>query len=238
MTVPQVHGSRSLEHPGYWWYVARADLLRTALSGFLGTPDRVLDVGSADGPSVTWLREAHQVVSVDVDPRGLAPGEGVCASALALPFQDDSFDVVTAFDVVEHCDPERRVLDEFRRVLRPGGRVLLSVPAYQWAWSDHDVRSGHYRRYTRRRLVAAVEGAGFEVRRATYAFAGTFPLFAAERLKRRLTRSQPDEGLPEPSPTVEKVLLGLCRVDERLLRSRDLPFGSSVLLAAVRSSGS
>jgi SAM-dependent methyltransferase len=156
----------------------------------------------------------------------------VCASALALPFADATFDVVGAFDVVEHCDPESVALAELGRVLRPGGRLLLSVPAYEWAWTDHDVRAGHHRRYTRRRLVAAVEAAGFEVDRCTYGFAGVFPFFAAERLARRLRRrTSAEDGLPQVSGTVDQVLTGISRAESRVLRSRDLPFGSSVFLA-------
>ncbi|HEX5861657.1 MAG TPA: class I SAM-dependent methyltransferase, partial [Nocardioides sp.] len=153
-------GSSSIGQPDYWWYRARTELLRAALGDHLGQPRRLLDVGSADGPSVKWMQGDHQRVAIDLDPRGLAPGDGVCASALALPFRDGSFDVVGAFDVVEHCDPEDRALAELARVLVPGGRLLLSVPAYQWAWTDHDVRAGHYRRYTRPRLLAAVQDAG------------------------------------------------------------------------------
>ena len=225
-------GSSSIEQPEYWWYRARSSLLRAALGEHVGRPARLLDVGSADGPSVSWLR-ADQHVSVDLDPRGLTPGLSACASALSLPFRDEVFDLVCAFDVVEHCEPESRALGELGRVLAPGGRLLLSVPAYEWAWTDHDVRAGHHRRYTRPRLVAAVEAAGFEVVRATYAFAGVFPVFAAERVARRLRRPGPGETtLPRVSPAVERVLLGLCAAEARVLPRRDLPCGSSVLLAA------
>ncbi len=112
----------------------------------------------------------------------------------------------------------------------------MSVPAYQWAWSDHDVRAGHYRRYTQARLVAAVEEAGFVVRRSTYGFAAVFPLFVAERLARLLRRrtAHTRQGLTKVSPTLDKVLMGLSRVDSRLLRKHDLPFGSSVFLAAAK----
>src|SRR5688500_3266185 len=78
-------GSASIVQPDYWWYTARESLLRTALSEYVGEPRRVLDVGSADGPSVGWLRTSGHHVSLDVDPRGLSPGD-VCGSALALPF--------------------------------------------------------------------------------------------------------------------------------------------------------
>ncbi|MCW2844204.1 MAG: class SAM-dependent methyltransferase, partial [Nocardioides sp.] len=145
-------GSSSIGQPDYWWYRARAELLRAALGDFVGSPRRLLDVGSADGPSVSWLQGDHQRVAIDLDPRGLTPGRDVCASALALPFASETFDVVGAFDVIEHCEPEAQAVAELARVLVPGGRLLASVPAYTWAWTDHDVRAGHHRRYTLPRL--------------------------------------------------------------------------------------
>ncbi len=229
-------GSASLSQRDYWWYRARAQLLEVALGGHLGTPQRLLDVGSADGPSVEWMSGEHRRTTIDVDPRGLKPGEGVCASALALPFGDASFDVVGAFDVLEHCEPEAQAVTELSRVLRPGGRLLMSVPAYQWAWTDHDEQAGHYRRYTRRRLVRAIEGGGLVVERATYGFCGVFPFFAAERLVRRLKKPAPsrDKQLPTVSPTMDRVLMGLTRAESRVLGRSNLPFGSSVFLAAVK----
>jgi SAM-dependent methyltransferase len=154
---------------------------------------------------------------------------------LALPFRDECFDLVSAFDVLEHCEPESGALKEMHRVLAPRGRLLLSVPAYQWAWTDHDVQAGHYRRYTRPRLLAAVEGAGLVVRRCTHGFAGVFPMFAAERVVRRLRRPEPNEGsLPQVSPTLDSLFMKLSRVESRLLRRRDLPFGSSIFLSAEK----
>jgi SAM-dependent methyltransferase len=233
-------GSPSIDAPTYWWYQARADLLRVVMEPHLGDFERLLDVGSADGPSVGWLRGRGRRVALDLDPRGLEPGD-VCGSVTELPFAADTFDVVSAFDVIEHCADESGALREIARVLVPGGRLLMSVPAYEWAWTNHDVLNHHQRRYTRRRARAALEAADFDVLRATYAFAGTFPFFAADRLLTRLRERRLDEPtleddvvapLPEVSGTVEKVLLGGTRIDHRLLRRRDLPFGSSVLVAA------
>ena len=236
VTTPTQAGSSSLRQPDYWWYRARARLLQVVLGDHLGSPARVLDVGSADGPSVGWLRGDHRHVTIDMQPLGLVPGEGVCASALALPFRDGTFDVVCAFDVLEHCHPESTAMQELTRVLAPSGRLLMSVPAYQWAWTDHDVRAGHYRRYTRRRLLRAVRAAGLTPRRATYAFSAVFPFFVAERLVRRFRRgrgAQAQQLTPVAAP-IERVLMSLSALDARVLRSRDLPFGSSVLVAAVK----
>jgi len=230
-------GSSSLEHPDYWWYRARAGLLEAALAGYLGRPRLVLDVGSADGPSVAWMRGGHRTVTLDLHPKGLRPGEGVCGSATALPFDDATFEVVAAFDVVEHCEPERLAMSELARVLEPGGRLLLSVPAYQWAWTDHDVRAGHHRRYTRGRLVDAVEASGLRVERASYAFCAVFPFFVAERLARRVGQKRgraPATSLAPVSPRAERVLMGLSGLERRVLTQWNLPFGSSVLLAATK----
>ena len=235
--VVRQSGSSSLRQPDYWWYRSRARLLESVLGRYLGEPRAVLDVGSADGPSVGWMRGTHRRVAVDVFPDGLVPGEGVCASAERLPFADATFDVVAAFDVVEHCEDDRRAMTELARVLTPGGRLLLSVPAYAWAWSDHDVRAGHHRRYTRRELERLVRSAGLEVDRSTYAFTAVFPFFVAERLARRvrsrLGRPAP-ERLPSVPARVDRLLEGLSRAESRVLPGRDLPFGSSVLLAGVK----
>ena len=238
---PALRGrSPSIQQPDYWWYRARSEMLRAALEPYVGPVRRLLDVGSADGPSVGWLA-APEKFSLDLDRRGLRPPRSVCASVLALPFADATFDVVSAFDVVEHAHPEEVVLAELRRVLAPGGRLLMSVPAYRWAWSDHDVTHGHHRRYTRSRLIASVEGAGFEVLRATYGFSATFPAFTAHRaagiVRQRLGRGSRDPlahaELPHVPWALERALVGLCRVDGLVLARRDLPFGSSVFLVAV-----
>jgi SAM-dependent methyltransferase len=243
MTAPAGAGSASIAQPGYWWYRARADLLQSALERFVGEPLRVLDVGSADGPSVGWLRGRGKHVSLDIDPRGLDVG-GVCGSALAMPFVDESFDLVAAFDVIEHCDPEAAALSELTRVLAPGGRLLISVPAYNWAWTQFDDINGHHRRYTRRRAVHAVRAAGLTVDRATYVFMSVFPFFAADRLRTRLqeklTGSLPRApetnivSLPQVSPAIERTLLVLSQLDQMILRHADLPLGSSVVVAAHR----
>jgi SAM-dependent methyltransferase len=233
-------GSPSITRPDYWWYRARTDLLRAALQQYVGQPGLLLDVGSADGPSVGWLRGTGTRVALDIDPRGLTPGD-VCGSAIDLPFGDGVFDVVAAFDVVEHCEPEARALAEMARVLAPGGRLLISVPAYQWAWSSFDEQNHHHRRYTRPRAVAAVEAQGLEVLRASYLFTGTFPFFAADRLRTKIRErgDRPADAaadgvpqLPETGAAVEKILMGATRVDRLLLRRWNLPFGSSVVVAA------
>ena len=225
-------GSGSIENPTYWWYRARARLMEQVLAEYVRDTPLLIDVGSADGPSVGWLAERTRRIPIDIDPSGLRSGS-VCASADVLPFGDASVDALAAFDVIEHFADEAAIVRELHRVLRPAGRLLVSVPAYRWAWSAFDVQAGHHRRYTRARIVRALRVNGFTVDRATYAFAGTFPLFAADRLRSRLLRRRGERVRDSNlSPRAERALLGLCRFDERVLRRANLPFGSSIFVAA------
>ncbi|GGB70853.1 LigA [Knoellia flava TL1] len=236
-------GSPSIAQPDYWWYLARTDLLHAALSTYAEGRTTVLDIGSADGPSAGWLHDGtRHLASLDIDPRGLGRN-GVCGSALSLPFADSSFDMVSAFDVIEHCDPEADALAEVARVLQPGGTFLMAVPAYQWAWTDFDVANGHFRRYTKRQAVSALERAGFRVERATYGFTSVFPGFLAERLARLLKERKHTSAVdvvevPRVPRALHHALLAATKVDESLLRRRvDLPFGSSVFVAATKVGG-
>jgi SAM-dependent methyltransferase len=174
-------------------------------------------------------------VPLDIDREGLRPG-GVCASARRLPFADATFDVVTAFDVIEHFKDDRAVVGEMCRVAKPAGRLLVSVPAYQWAWSSHDEAAGHYRRYTRRRLLSLLTDAGLQLDRVTYAFSATFPFFAGERLFGRIRGSVHRPTAPPLPEPLQRMLSGLARLDAAALRRFDLPFGSSLLVAAHRVS--
>lgn len=224
-------GSSSIERPDYWWYRQRTGLLHAVFGPMLSPDARVLDVGSADGPSVGWLADGGLRIPVDIDPRGLRSG-GVCADALRLPFGDACVDVVAAFDVIEHFADEAAIVTELVRVLRPQGILAISVPAYQWAWSPFDVAAGHHRRYTRQRLRQALRGTPLDIMRVTHAFAGVFPFFAVARLAERIRPSPPSTSLPTLPGPLETLLLQLGRVDAALLPRHDLSFGSSILLLA------
>ena len=218
-------GSSSIQQPDYWWYRARTDLLQAALGDFLGSPAARCSTSAAPtARASSWMQRRARAVRASTSTRaGSSPGSGVCG--------------LGAGAAVRRRDLRRRRGLRRDRALRPRGpgaspswrRVLrrraagccASVPAYQWAWSDHDVRAGHHRRYTRRRLVRAVEGAGLTVLRSTYGFAGGLPDV------RRRARSPggcaagaaAPQGLPQVSPAMDRVLTGLCRAEARLLRS-------------------
>ncbi len=166
MDEQEIRKSAALEDR-HWWYAGRRAVVRERVHGL--RPGRALDVGSGSGGNSEVLaRLGWQVTALERSPVAaeLATARGldvVRADARALPFPDRSFDLVMSTDVWEHIDDDHTVAREAFRVCRPGGRLLVAVPAGMDLWSGHDVALGHVRRYERADLVALVEQAGFVV---------------------------------------------------------------------------
>ncbi|MFL6107430.1 MAG: class I SAM-dependent methyltransferase [Marmoricola sp.] len=166
MDEEEIARSAELEQK-HWWYAGRRALVRRELAGVAG--GRALDVGCGPAGNSAVLRDlGWQVTALDYvhDSAVLARRRGLDAvrsDARRLPFADGSFDLVLSSDAWEHIEQDDEVAAESFRVLRPGGRLLVMVPAGMDLWSGHDTALGHVRRYEKDQLVALVAGAGFEV---------------------------------------------------------------------------
>lgn len=158
----------------HWWYRGRRRVIAAELAS-LPLPDRaqILDAGCGSGATMVSLARYGTVRGVELDEQaasvasGRAVGEVVVGRLEQLPWPDRSFDLITCLDVIEHTPDDRLTLASLLRVCRPGGFLLVTVPAYQALWSVHDVSNHHFRRYSRRMLRAAAAGAGWEVMRLT-----------------------------------------------------------------------
>ncbi|MEA2449564.1 MAG: hypothetical protein QOG63_1496 [Thermoleophilaceae bacterium] len=227
----------------HWWYRGRRLIVRAVLDGVRLAPGaRLLDAGAGSGRTLDELTRYGSVAGVELNPRGveaaLARGHGDVrvAPVEAIPHPDASFDLVTCLDVIEHTDDDVRSLRELRRVTRPGGAALVTVPAYPRLWSQHDEVNGHRRRYTRRTLRAAAERAGWRVERMT-SFNAVYLLPAAVvRIARRGPRA--DGGASELAltpPALNGLLELPLRAEAALIaRGVRLPAGLS-LLALLRA---
>ncbi|GIH47976.1 Methyltransferase domain-containing protein [Microbispora rosea] len=154
----------------HWWYRERRAMLARELRR-LGPPGTALDIGAAGGGNTRVLVEhGWDALAADYSEtavelalrRGL---RAIHADACDLPLPGESFDLVLAFDVLEHIEDDRTAARELVRVLRPGGRALITVPCDMALWSAHDVASFHFRRYAREELSALLRGAGLVVDR-------------------------------------------------------------------------
>ncbi len=229
----------------HWWYEGRRTLVQRALEAQPVPPGVVLDVGCGTGDNMEMLTAATGAPTLGTDlsryalqhaMRGAGGGvRTLVALAEHLPVASGVCALVSSMDVVEHLDDDLVGLTEYRRVLVPGGLLLLTVPAYQWLWGEHDVRAAHRRRYRVGGLVTVVEQAGFEVLRTTYYNSFLVPAAAALRrtpLKRLVKGS--DEEVGDASAFVAKVMTRLSNAERRVALRRSVPFGLSILLVGRR----
>ena len=158
----------------HWWYRGRRRVIAAELAQ-LDLPEnaRVLDAGCGSGRTMVDLQRYGAVVGIELSAdaadiaRDRGCGEVVIGRIEQLPWDAGTFDLITCLDVIEHTADDRTALSELRRVCKPGGWALLTVPAYQALWSTHDEANHHYRRYSRRTLRAAALDVGWEVCRTT-----------------------------------------------------------------------
>jgi SAM-dependent methyltransferase len=226
----------------HWWYRGRRRIVRAVLDGARLPPSaRVLDAGCGSGRTLDELAAYGSVAGVELDPRGVEAARArghadvQVAPVETIPHPDASFDLVTCLDVIEHTDDDVDSLRELRRVTRPGGAALVTVPAYPRLWSRHDEVNGHRRRYTRRALRDAAERAGWEVERMTSFNAVYLLPAAAVRIARRRGRPDADgDGASELTltpPALNGLLELPLRAEAALLaRGADLPAGLSLLV--------
>ena len=168
----------------HWWFRGRRTVYLGLLEHHLAgeRPARILDLGCGMGGFLEGLDAlGERVLPSDISAEGLVRcaergfGGGVVSSGYALPYADDSFDLVCMFDAIEHIEDDHRALREVARILRPGGLALATVPAYQFLYANNDRIAQHYRRYDRRMLRTALEQAGLAVERNTHANIFLFP---------------------------------------------------------------
>lgn len=234
MTIETKHNPFT-GNESYWWYRAKAKFLGAYFSEYVSPDAKVLDIGSADGPAVAFIDEIlakgkGKKIAMDIVPDGLGPDD-ILGSVEDIPLSKNKFDIVSAFDVIEHVENEDKGLREILRVLKPGGYFLMSVPAHQWAWTKHDDELYHKRRYTVGRARKALEKAGFIILKSSYGFSGTFPIFFAQRIFAKITRSYSGET-PEVSATQDRILTNLCERDlKKFKRGKSFRLGSSVFIA-------
>jgi len=158
------------------------------------------------------------------------------ASATDLPFESDSFDLVTTLDVVEHLDNDVKGLTEIRRVLKPGAPAIIFVPAFQSLWGPNDDQSGHKRRYRLKELRAAVMEAGLRIERISYAnFAMFLPIWIGRKILNALGRDEQAENRIN-HPVINNLLAKIFSSEARWLLRHNLPFGVSIICVARKIS--
>jgi SAM-dependent methyltransferase len=229
-----------------FWFRGRNRLLLWALDAHFPNARSMLEVGCGNGYVLSAIAHAHPRMSVagsDLSDAGLRHARArmpqatlVRADARELPFEDE-FDVVGAFDVLEHIAEDGAALAAMHRALRPGGGLIVTVPQHRWLWSETDRYSGHERRYSRRELAGKLAAAGFRVRRMTSFVTLLLPLMAASRAWQAVSPRPYDPGRELAVPgRVDAWLERALRIEvAAIARGARLPAGGSLLAVAERS---
>jgi SAM-dependent methyltransferase len=225
----------------HWWYRARRGILASLIERRIPLPEdaRILEIGCGTGHNLQMLERFGRADGIEID----AGARAIAAERLGRPIgsaplpeltgvEDGAYDLVAILDVLEHVEEDVAALRSIARKLKPGGKVLIAVPAHPWMWSAHDEVNHHKRRYTRRTLRMAIADAGLKVEMLTWFNSLLFPLAAAARLAGRLTgKEDSDDKLP-PGPVnrLFETIFGL----ERYAVGR-VPLPPGVSLVAIVS---
>lgn len=229
----------------YFWHVGRREILKEALLRHLKNPTSlsVLDIGCGTGGNIILLKEFGRVTGLDFSEEALrwAQGRGfdqlIKADATAIPFPDNTFDLVSALDTLEHIVDDSKVMEECFRVLKPGGIFLVTVPAYQWLFSQHDEAIHHVRRYSMSDLAGKAKSAGFEVLERSHFVVLALPINLLRKIRDKFFRKidvQPQIYDIVFPPFINFMLLSWLRLEKRIMRWLPLPAGTSIILVCKK----
>ncbi|CAN5889211.1 class I SAM-dependent methyltransferase [soil metagenome] len=225
----------------HWWYTARRDILADYLAreGDLPKAARILEIGCGTGHNLPMLGAFGTVDAIEIDPaaRDIASARlGKPVGAAPLPeltgVERGSYDLIAVLDVVEHIADDVAALKAMAECLKPGGKILITVPAHQWMWSAHDVVNHHHRRYSKAGLTRVIRAAGLEPRKLGYFNSLLFPLAAAARLAGRLTGKDDSDDSPPPK-IVNTLFEAIFRLERHLVGRVPLTPGVSIITLAA-----
>jgi SAM-dependent methyltransferase len=239
----QIYDRMRVLEQTHWWFTARREILASEIGRLpLPKPARILEVGCGPGGNLELLKGFGEVRAIEPDDESrvyAAERSGVVVQGGllpdGLPDLGGPFDLIAAFDVIEHVDDDAGAVKALAARLNRGGFMISTVPAYAWLWSEHDAQHHHKRRYRRADFRRLFEDAGLKVRRASHFNTVLFPPIAAIRLAKSAAglKGGDDESLPPPA--LNGVLRSLFAAEKGVLRVTDLPFGVSILVIAERA---
>ena len=224
----------------HWWYRARRDILSDYLTryGALPRDARILEIGCGTGHNLPMLASFGDVDAIEIDPAARA----IASERLGRPVGDaplpalpgvarGSYDLVAVLDVVEHIEDDVAALKGMASLLKPGGKILIAVPAHQWMWSAHDVVNHHHRRYSKATLKTAIERAGLKPDKLGYFNTLLFPLAAAARIAGRMTGRDDSDDSPPP-PVVNSLFETIFRLERHMVGRVPMAPGVSIVTLA------
>jgi len=231
----------------HWWFVGRRVIL-TRMIETLGLPPdcKILEVGCGTGGNLEMLSRFGAVSALELDDTAREIAENKTSNRFdiraghcpdEIPFENQKFDLICMFDVLEHIDQDTESLIALKNILSKNGRILLTVPAYQWLYGVHDEFLHHKRRYSAKQLERKTAAANLVSSRISYFNTILFPLAAIIRLKEKLFRSNVATGSQIPHTFINNLFSKVFGSERFLLERINLPFGVSLLCVLQATDG-
>jgi SAM-dependent methyltransferase len=224
----------------HWWYRARREVVAALIERAVQPPKdaKLLEIGCGTGHNLAMLGKFGEVDALEVDDIARAMAEerlGRPVLSAPLPelagLPDDRYDVVAALDVIEHIPDDKSALEGIARVLKPGGKLVMTVPAHQWMWSAHDVVNHHQRRYSKSGLKRLIEGSPLKLDSIGYLNSLLFPVAIAQRLASKIS-GKDDANLAPPAEPINQALERVFAAERRVIGRVPLPPGLSLFAVA------
>jgi SAM-dependent methyltransferase len=221
----------------HWWFVARSRILASVVNQLSLPPEaNILEIGCGTGGNLAMLSSFGNLSAMEYDDnaRNFAANLEICSVVSGglpepVPFDDGKFDLVCLLDVLEHIDGDEAAISRAGRLLSPSGRLLVTVPAYTWLWSAHDVSHHHYRRYTAKLLRQRAEKANLVVEKLGYFNTLLFPMIAVARLVGKLSGSGSSSDAAMPPSWLNGLLMKIFSFERHVVPKAMFPFGTSIL---------
>ena len=228
----------------HWWFAARRRIVESLLARMLRPRDegraRIADLGCGCGMLLYRLKDRYDVIGVDGSPRAIefcavrdVPVK-LGAFPENIPLEPESYDAVLLLDVLEHLERDVETAQAAAKLLKPGGILMCTVPAYQWLWSPRDEHHQHFRRYSARRFRDLMKATALDIELISFFNTWLFPIAAAGRLTAKLRKSDGMKDLRVPPQPVNAMLANVFKSERHLLGRVRLPFGLSLMGVARR----
>ena len=229
----------------HWWFLARKKIILKLIDIYhaRNEQDKILDVGCGTGMMLKALLERGNVWGLDTSEKAVrysaekAPGARMILGSFPRDLPRDSFDIITVLDVLEHIDEDAKALAALKGVLAPDGIAVITVPAYQWLWTNHDLANEHKRRYTVPELKQKILDAGLTITKISYYNTFLFLPVALSKLVNRsfFPQTQSHFGATPPPQWINRALETIFSFEKRLLPFVNFPFGVSVIAVVRRT---
>jgi SAM-dependent methyltransferase len=230
----------------HWWFKTRRDIIIKLLQKS-DRNSKILEIGCSGGPLILALNERgyQDVHGIDIsrDAIDLCKRRNIrnvfLMDGSKPAFDDGQFDLVIASDVLEHIEDEATALSEWNRILKPAGKLIVFVPAFENLWSKHDEANHHFRRYSKSELTRVLKKADFEITRSSY---WNFLLFSPTSLVRLIQRicsnrwqNRRGDQLLEVNSILNEFLFNLIKAENVILRLVNFPVGVSIFATAAKN---